>query len=77
MRKETDKTLRIRAVKVAMQFLIDDLESLNEKIEEAFVNFTEDRNTKNFTTYHSRINKALRIGEDLAVLEKELKLLRG
>lgn len=77
MRKETDKTLRIRAVKIAIQFLIDDLESLNAKIEEAFLNFTEDRNTKNFTTYHSRINKALRIGEDLAVLEKELKLLRG
>ena len=77
MRKETDKTLRIRAVKIAMQFLTDDLESLNEKIEEAFLNFTEERNTKNFTTYHSRINKALRIGKDLAVLEKELKLLRG
>ena len=77
MKKETDKTLRIRAVKIAIQFLIDDLEILNEKIEEAFLNFTEDRNTKNFTTYHSRINKALRIGEDLAVLEKELKLLRG
>ena len=65
MKKETDKTLRIRAVKLAMQFLIDDLEILNEKIEEAFLNFTEDINTKNF------------IGEDLAVLEKELKLLRG
>ena len=77
MKKETDKTLRIRAVKIAIQFLIDDLESLNAKIEEAFLNFTEDRNTKNFTTYHSRINKALRIGQDLAVLEKELKLLRG
>lgn len=77
MKKETDKTLKIRAVKIAIQFLIDDLESLNAKIEEAFLNFTEDRNTKNFTTYHSRINKAFRIGEDLAVLEKELKLLRG
>lgn len=77
MKKETNKTLRIRAVKIAIQFLIDDLESLNEKIEEAFLNFTKDRNTKNFTTYHSRINKALRIGEELAVLEKELKLLRG
>lgn len=77
MGKETDKTLRIRAVKIAMQFLTDDLESLKPIIEKAFTEWTEDRTTKNFTTYHSKINKALRIGGELEVLEKELKLLRG
>ena len=77
MRKETEKTLRIRAVKIAMQFLTDDLESLKTIIEKAFTEWTKDRTTKNFTTYHSEINKALKIGKDLEVLEKELKLLRG
>ena len=77
MRKETDKTLRMRAVKIAMQFLCDDLERLTPKIEKAFTEWTEDRTTKNFTTYHSEINKALSIGKDLEVLEKELFKLRG
>lgn len=77
MRKETDKTLRIRAVKIAMQFLIDDLESLKPRIEKAFTEWTEDRTLKNLTKYQSKVNTALRIGGELEVLEKELKLLRG
>ena len=49
MRKETDKTLRIRAVKINIQFLIDDLENLKPKIEKAFTEWTEDRTLKNLT----------------------------
>lgn len=67
----------MRAVKIAMQFLTDDLESLKPIIEKAFTKWTEDRSTKNFTAYQSKINTALRIGGELEVLEKELKLLRG
>ena len=77
MRKETDKTLRIRAVKINIQFLIDDLESLRTKIDQAFTEWTENRTLKNLTKYQSKVNTALRIGGELEVLEKELKLLRG
>ena len=77
MRKETDKTLRIRAVKINIQFLIDDLENLKPRIEKAFTEWTEDRTLKNLTKYQSKVNTALSIGGELEVLEKELKLLRG
>ena len=77
MRKETEKTLRIRAVKINIQFLIDDLENLKPRIEKAFTEWTEDRTLKNLTKYQSKVNTALRIGGELEVLEKELKLLRG
>ena len=77
MRKETEKTLRIRAVKINIQFLIDDLENLKPRIEKAFTEWTEDRTLKNLTKYQSKVNTALSIGGELEVLEKELKLLRG
>ena len=77
MRKETEKTLRIRAVKINIQFLIDDLESLRTKIDQAITEWTENRTLKNLTKYQSKVNTALSIGGELEVLEKELKLLRG
>ena len=57
--------------------MIDDLENLKPKIEKAFTEWTEDRTLKNLTKYQSKVNTALRIGGELEVLEKELKLLRG
>ena len=77
MRKETDKTLRIRAVKINIQFLIDDLENLKPRIEKAFTEWTEDRTTQNFTRYQNKVYQALRIGGELEILEKELFTLGG
>ena len=77
MRKETPRSLRMRTIKLAIQFLIDDLESLRTKIDQAFTEWTENRTLKNLTKYQSKVNTALSIGGELEVLEKELKLLRG
>ena len=67
----------MRTIKLAIQFLIDDLESLTPRIDKAFKNWTENRTLKNLTKYQSKVNTALSIGGELEVLEKELKLLRG
>ena len=67
----------MRTIKLAIQFLIDDLESLTPRIDKAFKNWTENRTLKNLTKYQSKVNTALKIGGELEVLEKELKLLRG